>query len=131
MKIYINHFDGSKLNIEYDSSHTTSFIYSKDGIYKFKNNKLYNIELIHDNPCDVVTYKGYEFLIDTSTYVSKESIYHIPFDHIFCEETIFKKNMGEGIIFTKRVFFDQVSYYFEIEGKLESFMFSKMFTFII
>lgn len=130
MKVYINNIDLSKLNIDYDTSYNQHFIYSNEGIFAFKHNKLY-INEIKDEECEVVKFKDYDFLIDKSEHVLKDVIYHIPFEHISCSEIVHKKNIGNGITFVKKTFFDQTSYYFEIEGKLESFMFSKMFTFVI
>jgi hypothetical protein len=130
MKVFLNNIDGSKLNIEYDNKQTHQYIYSNEGIFGFKHNKLYLMD-ISDVPVETIRYKENEFLIDRSEMTFKDVVYHIPFDHIFCEETIFKKNIGNSLIFVKRVFFDQTMYYFEIEGKLESFMLAKMFTFLI
>lgn len=130
MKVYIQNFDCSKLNIDYDTTYNQNFIYSNDGIYCFKHNQLYLLD-INDCDTEAVNFKGYYFLIDKSEIKMSELIYHIPFEHICCTETISKKNIGYGITFVKKVFFDQISYYFEIEGKLESFMFAKMFTFVI
>ena len=130
MKVYINNIDLSKLNIDYDVTYNQNFIYSNEGIFAFKNNKLYTIEVL-DVEIEINKFKDYEFLIDKSEQIFKEVVYHIPFEHITCVESMYKKNIGNGITFVKKVFFDQTSYYFEIEGKLESFMFSKMFTFVI
>jgi hypothetical protein len=128
MKVYVNNYNFYKI-IEYDSSYTKKFIYSDEGIFGFKNNKLYSMEIV-DSEVETILFKGYEFLIDKSEMLYSDIVYHIPFDHIFCEEVIFKKNMGD-FTFVKKVFFEQVSYYFEIEGKLESFMLEKLFNFIL
>jgi len=122
--------DMSKLNVEYDSQQTQQYIYSNEGIFGFKNSKLYSMDILEE-PVETIQYKDHEFLIDRNDLVFKDHVYRIPFDHIFCEETIFKKNIGNSLIFVKKVFFDQATYYFEIEGKLESFMLGKMFTFLI
>jgi len=130
MKIYINHYDLSKINIDYDTSYNQHLVYSNEGIFIFKNNKLFKVYVTNEE-IEKVKFKDHEFLIDKSEQITKEVIYHIPYEHILCIEYISKKNLGDGITFVKKDFFDQVSYYFEIEGKLESFMFAKMFTFVI
>jgi hypothetical protein len=130
MKVFLNNHDFSKLNIDYDSSYNQNFIYSNEGIFVFKQNKLYTFDITNEEN-ETVLFKGHEFLIDKSKQLTNEIIYHIPYEHISCNETFYKKNIGNGITFVKREFFDQISYYFEIEGKLESFMFAKMFTFVI
>lgn len=130
MKVYLNNYDLSKLNIDYDTSYNQNFIYSHEGIYGFKNNKLYKMDII-EKEFETNLFKDYEFLIDYSELVFAEVVYHIPYEHIMCNETFYRKNIGNGITFVKRTYFDQTSYYFEIEGILESFMFSKMFTFVI
>ncbi len=130
MKVYVNNKDCSKLNIEYDSSHKQQYIYSNEGIFGFKHNKLYRMDIMNEE-VETIPFKDHEFLIDRSEMAFKDLVYHIPFEHIFCEETLFKKNIGNSLIFVKKVFFDQTIYYFEIEGKLESFMLGKMFTFLI
>jgi hypothetical protein len=129
MKVFVNGKDLSNLKIDYDSSHNQKMIYSNEGIFCFKHNKLYLLESIKEET-ELVPFKDISFLIDKSEILCKDTIYHIPYDHIFCEETIFKKNIDNGLIFVKKVYFDQVEYYFEIEGKLESFMFAKMFRFV-
>lgn len=130
MKIYINNFDYSRLNIDYDTTYNQHFIYSNEGIYGFKNNKLFTVEL-DDKEVETRVYKNHDFLIDLSELSFNDEVYHIPYEHLLCIETINKKNIGHGITFVKRFFFDQTSHHFEIDGKLESFMFAKMFKFII
>jgi hypothetical protein len=130
MKVYINNMNYTDLNIDYDNKNTIQYIYSNEGIFSFKHNKLYSIHISNED-VETIHYKDCDFLIDHSEITYKDVVYHIPFDHIFCEETIFKKNIGNSIVFVKKVFFDQTMYYFEIEGKLESFMLAKMFTFLI
>lgn len=130
MKVFVNNIDLSKLNIDYDTTYKQNLIYSNDGIFGFKGNKLHTIDITNDEN-EIISYKDISFIVDKSEMVYKDVIYHIPYDHIFCEETIFKKNIDNSLIFVKKTYFDQVQYYFEIEGKLESFMFPKMFRFII
>lgn len=130
MKVFVNNIDLSNLKIDYDTTYTQSFIYSNEGIFGFKHNKLHAIDVLNEET-EIVPFKDISFLIDKSEMVYKDVIFHIPYEHIFCEETFFKKNIDNSLIFVKKVYFDQVQYYFEIQGKLESFMFPKMFRFVI
>jgi hypothetical protein len=87
---------------------------------------------IEENHFSVVPYRHYEFLVDYTTFHEDGDIlYHIPYKHRFCEEEYSIKDLGQGLQFVKKQVFDQISYYFECSGKLESFMFPKMFTFLM
>jgi hypothetical protein len=57
----------------------------------------------------------YHFLLDNTKITYTETIQHIPYHHLCCEETIYKLNIGEGIYFIKNNYFDQDSYYFETD----------------
>jgi hypothetical protein len=57
-----------------------------------------------------------------------DSLYHIPYLHLFCEEITSKKNI-DGFYFVKTSYFDQVDYYFEIDS-IDDALFEKMITFL-
>jgi hypothetical protein len=87
MKIYV---DGQNYpSFEYDTKQTKSFIYTNDGIYSYKKElqKMETIEEIREKD-----YKNYHFFIETSKINYTDILYHIPYDHLFCEEEISKKN---------------------------------------
>jgi len=116
--------------IEYDKTYTQSIFYTDDGIYQYHSNKLYK-QLILDNRYSIVPYRQYEFLIDYTTFADGDILYHIPYKHRFCEEYYSVKELGQGLQFVKKQVYDQTSYYFEFKGKMESFVFPKMFTFLM
>ena len=115
---------------EYDKTYIHSMFYTDDGMYRLHSNKLYK-QVIEDNECSIVPYRHYEFLIDQTTFKDGPVLYHIPYKHRFCEEYYSVKELGQGLQFVKKQVYDQISYYFEYHGKLESFVFPKMFTFLM
>ena len=134
MKVVVNGYNGEgREDMEFDVSYKRSVVYTTDGMYEQRKNKLWRIEQkpIVKKPVEFMPYKHLEFIVDYSDVIYTDILYHIPFDHICCEEVIQKKNIGHGIIFVKKSYFDQTCYYFEIEGKLESFMFKEMFSFLL
>jgi len=115
MKIYVN---GQEYpNVEYDSKHSNSYIYTNDGIYLYKK-ELQKMEL--NENIKEIKYKNYNFFVDTTIVTYTDTIYHIPYFHLFCQEEIYKKNIGNGIFLVKVNYFDQVSYYFETDRNDES-----------
>ena len=115
---------------EYDKTYTQSIFYTDDGIYRYHSNKLYKQRIL-DNRYSTVPYRQYEFLIDYTTFSDGDTLYHIPYKHRFCEEYYSVKELGQGLQFVKKQVYDQTSYYFEFKGKMESFVFPKMFTFLM
>jgi hypothetical protein len=150
MKVYINGYDYSKINekinleYDYDIKYTSSYLYTTDGIYLYKDKdkkgkyekeniketiKEHEIKKIeYKGETKELTYKQFHFLIDNSKMEYSDLIYHIPYFHLFCEETIYKKNM-DGFCFVKINYFDQVDYYFEID-RIEDALFENMITFL-
>lgn len=119
MKIYVNGQEFTSL--EYDTTQTKTYIYTNDGIYYYKKyfqkdtqkmelQKMEYIEEINEKH-----YKNYHFLIETTKINFTDTIYHIPYFHLVCEEETCKKNIGDGIFLVKVNYFDQESYYFETD----------------
>jgi hypothetical protein len=132
MKIYV---DGQTYpTLEYDTKQYKSYIYTNDGIYLYKESKskekkseLHKIDIENENEIREKKYNNYYFFIDTkSSNISNklketiEVLYHIPYDHLFCQEEISKKNIGDGIFLVKVNYFDQIDYYFETDRTDES-----------
>ena len=133
MKVYVN--GQIYPSLEYDTKYTKSYIYTNDGIYLYKESKskekseLHKIENENENEIREKHYNNYHFLIDSNHSNKKnysnvntntEIIYHIPYYHLFCQEEISKKNIGDGIFLVKVNYFDQVDYYFETDRSDES-----------
>jgi len=74
-------------------------------------------------------YKNYRFFIETSKINYTDTIYHIPYYHLFCEEETNKKNIGDGIFLVKVNYFDQVNYYFETDRTDDS-LYDAIITFL-
>jgi hypothetical protein len=110
MKVYI---DNIVKPIEFDDKYTRQVIYSNSGIYCNKNNKL--VQLVIDDQTETKSYKDYIFYIDKGAETYGETILHIPYDHLYCEEKYEKKNIGYDIHYVKYRYFDQTSYYFELD----------------
>jgi hypothetical protein len=124
MKIYIDGQDYPTL--EYDTKYSNSYIYTNDGIYSYKKElqKIETIEEIREKD-----YNNYHFFVETSKIQYTDIIYHIPYFHLFCQEEISKKNIGNGIFLVKVNYFDQVSYYFETDRTDES-LYDAIITFL-
>jgi hypothetical protein len=129
MKIVANGIEG-KPDMSFDATYKRSVVYTTEGMYEQRKNKLWRVELKNQR-LERVPYQNIEFMVDYTEMVYTDTLLHIPFEHICCEETIQKKNLGNSIVFVKRCYFDQTSYYFEVDGKLESFMFKEMFSFLL
>ena len=124
MKIYI---DDVIKNITYDDITTRHLIYTTDGIYCNHKKKLTRLESSDSHK--IVTKDKYSFLIDTSVETYGDTLFHIPYDHLCCEETYEKKNIGYDIFYVKYSYFDQVSYYFEVE-RLDDYIIDEIITFL-
>jgi hypothetical protein len=129
MKIYI---DGEKYDselysdLEYDTTKTKKYIYTNDGIYCYKK-ELQKIEVIEDI-CEK-KYKNVKFYIENSKTNYMDVIYHIPYFHLFCEEEICKKNIGNGLFLVKKKYFDQVDYCFETD-RIDDSVYDAIITFL-
>lgn len=142
MKIYINDtdfngssFNGSSFNgsvfkkvCAFDATYTRHLIYTNEGIFCNHNKKLTLIDTIN-NKCDNVIYNNCSFLLDYSVEEYKDYITHIPYDHLYCDETFEKKHIGHDIFYIRHSYFDQVSHYFEVE-RLEDFMYDEILSFL-
>jgi len=128
MKVFVEH-DFSNIDVDYENSVVQKVIYSNSGIYTFIKDGFY--KTIDQSTITPVPFKTITFLVEKSNITYGEAIYHIPFQHIYCEEVVYTKTIHTGIKFCKREYLDQHEYYFEISGILESFMFAKMFSFLI
>jgi len=126
MKVYINGVNYKNEFTEYDITYKNKYLYTTDGVYKYNEKDIKKIEY-NDNTREKI-YKGYTFLIDNSVLEYKDTIYHIPYLHLFCEETIYKKNI-DGIYFVKVNYFDQNDYYFEVDN-INDEICDKMITFL-
>jgi hypothetical protein len=128
MKVFVEH-DFSTINVEYENRFVQKVIYSNSGIYTFIKDGFYkSIDL---TTISVVPFKTITFLVEHGNITYGKPIYYIPFQHVYCEEVIYTKTIDTGIKFCKKEYLDQKEYYFEITGILESFMFAKMFSFLI
>jgi hypothetical protein len=124
MKIYVDGQDYPSL--EYDTKQTKSYVYTNDGIYSYKK-ELQKMEILEE--IKEKEYKNYRFFIETSKINYTDTIYHIPYYHLFCEEETNKKNIGDGIFLVKVNYFDQVNYYFETDRTDDS-LYDAIITFL-
>jgi len=124
MKIYV---DEIIKHIEFDEKYNRHIIYSNNGIYCTKHHKL--VQILPDDKYETTTYKDYVFHIDKGVESYGETILHIPYDHLYCEEKYEKKNIGYDIYYIKCSYFDQTSYYFELD-QLNEFNLDVIITFL-
>jgi hypothetical protein len=108
MKIYVD----KEIRCEFEDKYTRHLIYSNDGIYCNQKNKL--TQIVYQDLSEEIIYKNYKFYIDKTTETFGDVITHIPYDHLYCEETYEKKNIGYDIYYVKCSYFDQTIYYFEM-----------------
>jgi hypothetical protein len=127
MKIFIQDYVGTPM--EFDQVYKQTLFYCDEGICLLKDHKLYK-QLIQQNKGEQIAYRHFEFLVDYTTFEDGDILYHIPYKHRCCEEEYSKKDLGQGLYFVRKKVLDQTSYYFECK-QLESFMFPKMFTFLM
>ena len=134
MKIYI---DNVVFNTElsFDKIYKRNIIYSNEGIFCNHNKKLMRIENINannsnrDNTYERVEYNNHTMLFDHSKECFKEYIYCIPYDHLYSEEIFEQKHIGYDIILVKHSYFDQISYYFEVERN-DDFILNEIISFL-
>ena len=132
MKIYI---DNVVFNNEliFDKHYKRNIIYSNEGIFCNHNKKLMRIESINtnnsDNKYEKIEYNNHTMLFDHSKECFKEHIYCIPYDHLYSEETFEQKHIGYDIILVKHSYFEQISYYFEVERN-DDFILNEIISFL-
>ncbi len=132
MKIYMNDINFNK-ELVFDKQYKRNIIYSNEGIFCNHNKKLMLIESINANTTtntyEQIEYNNYTMLIDHSKECFKEHIYCIPYDHLYSEETFEQKHIGYDIILVKHSYFDQISYYFEVERN-DDFILDEIISFL-
>ena len=130
MKIYIDYTEIKECKA--DSIYKKNVIYSTEGVFCLHNKKLTMVDTIDNvntNKIIVKDDKSYSIIIDNSREIFLDTIYHIPYNHICCEETYEKTHIGHDIFYIKCSYFDQVSHYFEVE-RLEDYMYDIMISFL-
>ena len=110
MKVYIN---GLVKEVPFDEISKKQVIYTTEGIFCNYKKKLTRIETIERS--ETIIKDNYTFLIDYSEELYGDTILHIPYDHLYCEETYSKTHIGFNIYYIKYTYFDQISYYFEVD----------------
>ena len=132
MKIYIDNVAFNN-ELTFDKHYKRNIIYSNEGIFCNHNKKLMRIESINtnnsDNQYEKMEYNNHILLFDHSKECFKEHIYCIPYDHLYSEETFEQKHIGYDIILVKHSYFDQISYYFEVERN-DDFILNEIISFL-
>lgn len=127
MKIYVNEMKINPL-LTFDKHYKRILIYSNEGIFCEHSKKLMLIEYINDVK-EQIEHNENVFLLDHSKECFKEHIYCIPYDHLYSEEMFEQKHIGYDIILIKHTYFDQISYYFEVE-RHDDFILNEIITFL-
>jgi|1048.fasta_scaffold17514_4 hypothetical protein len=127
MRVFVQDYKGKPE--EYTHTFRKTVFYTDDGLYLLKDHKMYKQQLLN-NRQDMIPYRQFTFLVDYTSFEDGDPLYHIPYKHRCCEEEYSVKDLGQGLQFVRKQVFDQISYYFEMK-QLESFMFPKMFTFLM
>jgi hypothetical protein len=130
MKIFIPTCDFDNNEYDYQTKYIKKKIYSNEGIFLLKSNKLYKMS-IEDKKCSKQKHKDIEFVIDKSCFKQDQLYYYIPYDHVYCEETIETLELGHNILFTKETCNNDSCYYFEYKNNiLESNILDEIITFL-
>lgn len=127
MRVFVQDYSGTPDH--YDHTFRKTVFYTDEGIYSWRDHKLYKQNLLN-NRQEIIPYRQFTFLVDHTAFEEGDPIYHIPYKHRCCEEDYSIKDLGQGLQFVRKQVFDQISYYFEMK-QLESFMYPKMFTFLM
>ena len=129
MKIYIDNIVFNN-ELSFDKHYKRNIIYSNEGIYCNHNKKLMLIERIDtNNNYERIEYNNHIMFLDHSKECFKEHIYCIPYDHLYSEESFEQKHIGYDIILVKHCYFDQTSYYFEVERN-DDFILNEIISFL-
>ena len=72
---------------------------------------------------------NYSLIIETSNTSYSDYLNHIPYHHIYCEETFEKTHIGYDIFYIRHYYFDQVSHYFEVD-RLDDYIYDCIFSFL-
>jgi uncharacterized protein YqkB len=129
MKIYI---DSVTKDCTADSVYKKHMIYSTDGIFCLHNKKLTMVDIITNATKNINIMKDdkpISLVIEDSREIFLDTIMHIPYNHIYCEETYEKTHIGHDIFYIKCIYFDQISHYFEVD-RLEDYMYDIMISFL-
>ncbi len=120
-------------DLVFDKQYKRNIIYSNEGIFCNHNKKLMLIENTNANTTtntyEKIEYNNFTMLLDHSKECFKEHIYCIPYDHLYSEETFEQKHIGYDIILVKHSYFDQISYYFEVERN-DDFILDEIISFL-
>ena len=122
-------------DLVFDKQYKRNIIYSNEGIFCNHNKKLMLIENTNANTTankdtyEQIEYNNFTMLLDHSKECFKEHIYCIPYDHLYSEETFEQKHIGYDIILVKHSYFDQISYYFEVERN-DDFILDEIISFL-
>ncbi len=127
MKIYINNVTFNT-ELTFDKMYKRNIIYSNEGIYCNHNKKLMLIESTNTT-YEELEYNNHTLFLDHSKECFKEHTFCIPYDHLYSEETFEQKHIGYDIILVKHSYFDQTSYYFEVERN-DDFILDEIISFL-
>lgn len=104
MKVYFNKI----LDISFDDPPImTTYYYTPESLYYFKNNKLYKDTLKILN-----SYQTDNLYVDDDIYETTE-VYHIPYVHYESMESYYRNRINERMTLVKHVYNDVVCMYME------------------
>lgn len=125
MKLY---FDDLLFDIDFKFNYSQILLYSDEGIFYFKDNKLYKKNIEYNTYTYI--FKNYEILIDNTIYNEIDEIYYsIPYNSIEVEESYFEHTINKNIKIIKKKYFNETEYYFYIDT-LNDIILNKIITFI-
>lgn len=125
MKLY---FDDLLFNIDFKFKYSQILLYSDEGIFYFKDNKLYKKNIEYNTY--TYKFKNYEILIDNTIYNEIDEIYYsVPYNSIEVEESYFEHTINKNIKIIKKKYFNETECYFYIDN-LNDIILNKIITFI-
>ena len=82
MKIYVKNFIPKNTKVDTLIINIIKYkeIYSSEGIFRIQNDNIFKL-VPQDVPCEYITYKNNDLIIDKSNYIFRKN-YSIPYNHL-------------------------------------------------
>jgi hypothetical protein len=114
MKIFVKDYDFTRLPFVYSQRSQVQRFMTSDGVYEFHKDGFYEIRH-KEVKRDLRKIKHLEFLIEDIQTCRVNKTYHIPYDHLFVQETREETMVAPGITLVKETYCGKEDYYFETQ----------------
>ena len=114
MKIFVKDYDFKRLPFVYTQKTMIQKFMTVDGVFEFHKDGFYEIQY-KEIKRDVRKIKHLEFLMEDVRVRRLNKTYHIPYQHLFVEETREEILLSPGITLVKETYCGKEDYYFETQ----------------